>query len=402
MWLVEQGTRLRLEAAEGVQPTDDERARFSAAFDEDSSGAGSRILSIAGDTAEIRIRGTLSSEPDIIAFLFGGGNTTYGEIGDALAQAAQNELVSRVIMDIDSPGGTLQGLFELLGTLQKFDKPLTARSSGMVASAAYAIASQANELQAMHTAVLWGSIGVVLPQRIDPEMVKITNTLSPEKAPDPATPEGKAMIRRWLDGMFEQFGGAIARGRGIGLSDVVEMYGKGALVVSPDALDRGMIDAISENGFETAFQPKSRDTIVAQPNALAGVKRMTLDELKAQHPGLCRELSDEAKTEGHAAGVKAERERVTAHMTLGESSGANDIAAKAIKEGSDLNVTLQAEYMSAGMKKRDLDTREEDDAGADAGAPAAPEGSDGDEGNGLEASMLDAMGPETKTDSEAK
>lgn len=85
-------------------------------------------------------------------------------------------------------------------------------------------------------------------------------------------------------------------------------------------------------------------------------KTMTKEELKAKHPELYAELVN--------IGVMAERDRVTAHLTMGEASGDNKTAVEAIKDGSEMTATLQAKYMAAGMNRADINARGEDDAGA--------------------------------------
>ena len=93
---------------------------------------------------------------------------------------------------------------------------------------------------------------------------------------------------------------------------------------------------------------------------------MDITTLMAQHP--------EVYAAAVQAGVKQERERACAHLKLGEASGAMGIAVTAIKDGSDLNITLQAEYMAAGLNKRDMGNRQGDDAAASAALETTPSG----------------------------
>lgn len=90
---------------------------------------------------------------------------------------------------------------------------------------------------------------------------------------------------------------------------------------------------------------------------------MDLQSLKAQHP------------ETYAAAVKQgtdiERDRVTAHLTMGGASGDMKTACKAIEDGSPMTATLQATYMTAGMNRKDTANRQEDDAGANAADDAS-------------------------------
>lgn len=86
-------------------------------------------------------------------------------------------------------------------------------------------------------------------------------------------------------------------------------------------------------------------------------KLMDLKEFKAKHPALYDQAFE--------AGVKEERDRVSAHVKLGKESGGIDIALGAIESGDGLTMSLQAEYMSASMNKNALSAREEDNVDVD-------------------------------------
>jgi hypothetical protein len=98
---------------------------------------------------------------------------------------------------------------------------------------------------------------------------------------------------------------------------------------------------------------------------------MDKEELKAKYPDLYAAIF----AEGKEAGVKDERERVEAHLKLGEDCGNLKIAAKFIAEGETLmSNKVQAEYMSARMNSGALNARNVDNpppingAGASGGA----------------------------------
>ncbi len=86
------------------------------------------------------------------------------------------------------------------------------------------------------------------------------------------------------------------------------------------------------------------------------VKRMTLDELKKDHPDLYAQVVQIGKDQ--------EFDRVNAHILLGTQAGCLDIAAKNISEKKEFSQSVSAEYMAAGMKNRSLQDRVEDDPGA--------------------------------------
>lgn len=80
---------------------------------------------------------------------------------------------------------------------------------------------------------------------------------------------------------------------------------------------------------------------------------MNEEELKAKYPALHNQIFQ--------AGIDQEKDRVTAHITMGEAGNCQDLAVKNIKEGNLMTATVQAEYMAEGMKKRDISNRNEDD-----------------------------------------
>ena len=89
---------------------------------------------------------------------------------------------------------------------------------------------------------------------------------------------------------------------------------------------------------------------------------MNINELKAQHP--------EAYAEAVQMGVDQERDRVTGHLIMGEASGDMNTASSAIKEGEIMTATLNATYMAAGLNRRDIVQRQDEDAEATAGDQA--------------------------------
>jgi signal peptide peptidase SppA len=92
------------------------------------------------------------------------GLSAYGDIAEAIATAMADPSVRGVILDVDSPGGEVGGLFDLveqIGAIKSAaTKPLWAVANESALSAAYAIASAADRLYVTRTGEV-GSIGVV-------------------------------------------------------------------------------------------------------------------------------------------------------------------------------------------------------------------------------------------------
>lgn len=400
MWLLRQDVAREMrEWRAGLSLSAEQCTAFAA---QNVTASAPRNLRIAGDTAEIAIDGVLTEKADIFAWLFGGGNTTYTDIRAALAMADADPSVKRIVLNVNSPGGQVAGLFETLAAIGATSKPITVRSS-LAASAAYAIAAVAGKIEATNPAAEFGSVGVVATYFVDDELVDITSTEAPNKRPDPSTPEGQAVIREHLDAIHELFVEAIAGGRGVSVKDVNADFGRGSVLLAGEAKKRGMIDRVIKptmkarvRAEEDAAEPVARvGDIVAvfidpkqnasaasggAPNPPKGIPKMTKEELKAQHPELYAAI--------HAQGVSDERDRVCAHLTLGDSSGDMKTAIEAVTNGVEMTQTLTAKYLSAGMRRNEQTARQtESDAAGAAVAGVAPAPAAEDFGDRVVASL---------------
>jgi signal peptide peptidase SppA len=94
--------------------------------------------------------------------LFGATDTE--EIARAIREAVEREDVQAIFLDIDSPGGTVNGTPELAQTVADASrqKYVYAFTSGQMCSAAYWVASQCDAIYCSPSARV-GSIGVILP-----------------------------------------------------------------------------------------------------------------------------------------------------------------------------------------------------------------------------------------------
>lgn len=108
--------------------------------------------------AIVPVIGPLVARHDWLSSLFGAAS--YGEIGNAVESAAADPAVRAVLLEVDSPGGEVGGLFDLVERLGATGKPLWAVASETALSAAYAIASVADRLYVTRTGEV-GSVGVV-------------------------------------------------------------------------------------------------------------------------------------------------------------------------------------------------------------------------------------------------
>lgn len=342
---------------------------------------GPRSLTIAGEVAELAVDGILVQRPSFWLWLLGHAQTTYADLLAGIAAARSNPDITTVRVLVDSPGGEVDGLFETLGALEllRGEKSVTVRAVNAF-SAAYAIAAVAGPIEAQNLASGFGSVGVAVSVVLDTreQVIDITNTESPAKRPDVETEEGRAVVRQHLDDLFDLFVDAIASGRGTTARDVTQNFGRGASLLAAGAKRLGMIDSIAKTQLRMV-RGASADAGGETPRASADGARqereksmseeqMDMRSLRASHPDLCDQLV--------AQGVALERDRVCAHLHMGDASGAHDVAAAAIRDGSGMTLELNAKYLAAGMNKESKSARQADSdaAGVAAdGSQAEPE-----------------------------
>lgn len=372
LWLIREDVGMEMaQAARALAPiTPSMRAEFAgktrASGEAQAASEGPRILRVAGDTAEIDVLGVLTEQEDFWLWLLGYENTAYADIRESLMRAQQDPAVSRVILRVNSPGGTVDGLFETVAALQAFSKPMEARVK-MACSGAYAIASMAGTIVAEMAASCVGSVGVVTTYYVDDAEVHITSTEAPEKRPDVRTDHGKAVVRKHLDDIHDLFSDAIASGRKTTQERVNAEFGRGGVFLAAEALRVGMIDAIAPALHAVGIRANASSGIGAQKE-----NTMDLKTLKASH----RDVYEEAAAEGASAAVTNERKRVNAHLKMGKQCGAMDIAIAAIASGAAFaDEEVQADYMVAAQKRTAVAERAEDTQVAEAavaGAAAEP------------------------------
>jgi signal peptide peptidase SppA len=196
------------------------------------------------------------------------GLQSYGDISDAIAAAMDDPTVRGIILDVDSPGGEVGGLFDLVEQLRTARgtkaKPLWAVANESALSAAYAIASAADRVYVTRTGEL-GSIGVVAVH-IDESGADTkaglawTFVFAGERkvdgnAHEPLSERARATIQADVDRLYSDLCSIVAANRGLSIEAVratdAAIY-RGNLALRAGLADRvGTLDlAIAEMAAE--------------------------------------------------------------------------------------------------------------------------------------------------------
>lgn len=298
---------------------------FSVAVDYNSINK-MQVVSNDG-VAVIPVTGILKDSADIYDLLFGGA-TLYSDIIEAIEKANDDESVERIELHIDSPGGTVAGVEDAAIAIAISDKPVTAIVGGMCCSAAYWLASQADEIVATSSTSLVGSVGVAQDYYIFDDEVSIASTNAPAKRPDVKTDEGKALVRRELDAIHDVFVSYVAEGRGTSPNNVNAAYGQGGVLIAKDALQIGMIDRIND------YKSRKNAGVTGEAAEYAAenkneVKIMDKIQFKTENPAAYAEIV--------AEGVSQERERIAQLSAYVEANASNEkmkqVVAEAVSSG---------------------------------------------------------------------
>ncbi|HXF89600.1 MAG TPA: S49 family peptidase [Xanthobacteraceae bacterium] len=196
------------------------------------------------------------------------GLVSYGDIGDAIAGAMSDPAVRGVILDVDSSGGEVGGLFDLVDRIRALraasDKPLWAVANESALSAAYAIASAAERLYVTRTGEV-GSIGVVAVH-VDESGADAKAGLAwtfifagdrkvDANAHEPLSERARATIQADVDRLYAELCALVAANRGLSPETVhgtnAAIY-RGELAIRAGLADRlGTLDlAIAEMAAE--------------------------------------------------------------------------------------------------------------------------------------------------------
>lgn len=243
-----------------------------------------RIGATAGTPAAAK-RGALAVIPlqGVIAHRMGtldesSGGMSAERFTAMVNQAAADDTVGTILLDVNSPGGTLAGLTEAADAVYaaRERKRVVAIANSTMASAAYWIASQAQEIVAIPSALdrSIGSIGVfTVHQDLSAALEKAGVKVSVIKAGkhkaegmpfEPLTDELRAEMQASVDAAYAQFVKAVARGRGVSVNEVRNGFGEGKALPAGDAKAVGLIDRIATMDETIARLVGSRQPAASQ------------------------------------------------------------------------------------------------------------------------------------------
>lgn len=207
-----------------------------------------------GGVAVVPLVGVTMRRPSALRRVFGAVDSM--AVQRAIEAATYDPEVRSILLEIDSPGGEVNGTEALADAVAraKESKQIFAWSDGTMASAAYWVGSAASRVYLGSSTVTAGSIGVVathtdlsgLEQRLGQRTTEIAagafkRIASPYR---PLSESGAAELQSQVDYLYAVFVRAVATNRRTSIDRVLRDMADGREFIGQQAVDAGLVDGI--------------------------------------------------------------------------------------------------------------------------------------------------------------
>ncbi len=209
-----------------------------------------------GSVAVLPVFGIVSHRIHQVQDISGPGGTSTEGVARRFRALVADPAVDAIVLDIDSPGGSVFGVPELAAEIfeSRGKKKIVAVANSMAASAAYWLGTAAQELVVTPSGEV-GSVGVWAAHEdhskfLEAMGVKVSlisaGKFKVEGNPyEPLNDEARAAIQASVDSYYEMFVKDVARFRNAKPADVRGGYGQGRMVQAKDAVEQGMADRVA-------------------------------------------------------------------------------------------------------------------------------------------------------------
>lgn len=282
-------------------------------WDPDEWYARYRPYNVVDGILRVPVQGVLVARSSFATSYF----TGYKYVSEAIKRGLDDSNVEGIALVVDSPGGMVSGLFELVEEIgaAREEKRIEAFAADSAYSAAYAIASAASKITVTRSGGV-GSIGVItthvsyakLNERVGIEVTYIYagKHKADGNSDEPLSDQARKRIQERIDALYSEFVSSVARYRGMDEKAVRDT--EALTFTAQEALSKGLADAVG-----------SLDDAVAAFAAKVSTQKGDINmSVNKDEPAVDTAAIDAAREagrqEGHAAGLTegaaAERTRI--------------------------------------------------------------------------------------------
>ena len=297
---------------------------------------------VVDGVAVLPMIGVMAKRANMFIRISGGVSTEI--FANELKQALSDPNVAAIVINGDTPGGTVDGTPELAAKIfaAREIKPVITWSDGVLASAGIWVGSAASKVYISSDVVTVGSIGVVATHTDfsaadAAEGRKVTEITAGKykriaSSHAPLSESGRAAIQEQVDDIYSVFVDQVAAQRGMTVDDVLARAADGRVFLGKKAIAAGLVDGIMtfeevlsearrmaaggikinpRQGRAKGAKMDAKELAVAHPEAVGQIRveteKMVLAGLTAEAvsnscPAVAAALRE--------AGAKAERERI--------------------------------------------------------------------------------------------
>lgn len=325
------------------------REEFMANHDREQLHTGAYRVKITNNgTAVVPVFGLISPKANLMMSWSGG--TSAQSLRNVAIKLKTDQSVRRVVLNIDSGGGSALGVPEAAQAIRELakTKPVIAVINGIGASGAYWIASAANKIVVEPSSIV-GSVGVyslivtyaeqLENDGIDARIIRKGKLKAVPNSVEEFTDEGIAQIQKGVDRVYDEFVNAIATNRKISMKKALALA-DGTVETGSDAVGRGFADEVGllenvigsvDNGDYDAIVEHDED----EPEAAADNVSSVANANASESPVAAEPVKDDLKTDLDAARAEVDAARKEARELRAqiESEKIESVIASAIENG---------------------------------------------------------------------
>jgi len=209
-----------------------------------------------GSIAVLPMYGVVTQRGNMADDISGPGSMSTQLFAQALRSALADDSVNAVLIDIDSPGGSVYGVQELADEIYQArgQKPVVAIGNSLAASAAYWLGSAASEFYVTPGGEV-GSIGVwsahedwskaLAEAGVTTTIISAGKYKTEGNPYEPLSADAQSFMQSRVDDYYSAFTKAVARNRGVSIATVRDGMGQGRVLGAQAAKDAGMVDDIA-------------------------------------------------------------------------------------------------------------------------------------------------------------
>jgi protease IV len=247
--------------------------------------ASSSCTYVGNKVAVISLNGPIQYQST--SFFFGGTAITPESVRTQLDRAKDDVSVKAIVLQINSPGGSVAASQEIVNMLEQVKKPIVVSMGDLVASGGYYISAGTDKIVAL-PGTLTGSIGVIsemptLKGLFDKLGIGMQVFIAGKHKDMYAgyrelTPDEQAIMQDMTDQLYNQFVEVVAKGRNLS-EDKVRVLATGQLYTGVQAKELGLVDELG--GLQIAIDAAA---------SLAEISKPEVEYYKPQTPSLLDSL----------------------------------------------------------------------------------------------------------------